>query len=331
MSGQSRFRLLTTSFSCLAIAFAATCFDFGQDYTAQEYDEYQRAVEGGPDALVAWYTANPDSALREYVVPKFIEWVRTQVGEGDYRQAIATGETFLSKIDGEHVDMLQLTTYSAYNAGLWDKAARYGEKVYQAKPETPDVLEILANSYLRLRDTPKTVEYGEVFCAEASPEKCCFFYPVIAGYYAERKEWAKAETYARKVIEAVDAAKQPAGISEEEWSKYAGDSKADAISIMGKGAYERQAWQSAQSAYKDLLVLSAGNDERRAEAHFYIGMTHWRLEEFTPAMIALAQGSQLKGATMAKHCRVQLEVLYRATHNGSLAGLDVLLEEHPPD
>jgi tetratricopeptide (TPR) repeat protein len=331
MSRQSCFHLLSCLLLGLAVAMAATGSGFGQGYTAPEYDEYQRAVEGGPDTLLEWYKSHPDSMLREYAVPKFIEWVRTDAGEGKFQEAVATGEKFLAEIDSSHFGMLNLTTYSAYNSGQWGKATRYAEKVYQAKPETPEILKILSNSYLRLSDIPRTVEYGEKFCAEASPGDCFAFYPVIAGYYAERKQWPQADSYARKVLGTLETVKQPQGVSEDQWSAYTAKSRADANSIIGKAAFERKAWTSAQGAYQKLLRLSSGDSGRKAEAYFYIGMTHWRLEEFTPAMVAFAKGAQLNGGNMVKLCDEQLQVLYRATHNGSLAGLDVFLEEHPPD
>lgn len=331
MSRQPCFRLLNSSLLFLTIALAATCSGFGQGYTAREYDEYQRAVEGGTDALIEWYKANPESALREYAVPKFVEWARAQAGEGEYRQAVATGEKFLAEIDGEHLEMLNLTSHSAYQGKMWETAARYGEEIYQTEPETPDILKILAFSYLQLSDISKTVEYGGKFCTQASLGDCYAFYPVIAGYYAERKEWSQADSYAGKVLEALDTVDQPQGVSEGQWGAYITKGKADANSIIGKAAYERKAWKSAQSAYQRLLRLSSGDNGRKAEAYFYIGMTHWRLEEFTPAMVALAQGAQLDGGNMVRLCDGQLKVLYRATHNGSLAGLDVFLEEHPPD
>ncbi|MFZ0429863.1 MAG: hypothetical protein WAO20_17230 [Acidobacteriota bacterium] len=331
MFRQPFFRLFNRACLQVVLVLATTGVGLGQGYTAPEYDEYLRAVEAGPDALIEWYKTHPDSTLREYVAPKVNEWAQAQAGEGNYKEAVEIGEKFLGGIDGEQVEMLKLTTYWAFNSQQWAKATRYGEKVYQAAPETADLLKILAYSYRQLSDLPKTVEYGEKFCAEASPADCYSFYPVIAGYYVENKEWAQADSYARKVIDALETVERPEGMSEEAWSQYVADRRIDAHSIIGKAAYEREDWKTALAAYGKLLQLSVGDRERRAEAYFFIGMAHWRLEEFTPAMEALARCTLLEGTTMQKHCRSQLEVLYRATHNGSLAGLEEFLEDHPPD
>lgn len=331
MTKQSFFRSMNRGCLLLSAVLAMTFSGLGQDYTIEEYNEYQDALADGPDALITWAKANPESALLEYVKPTFIGWAKEHAEKGEYQQAIEVGEKYMAELDGDVFELLYLTTWSAYSAGQFDKAAEYGERVYQQKPETPEILTILANSFLKLSDTAKTIEYGEKYCAEADPKDCYGFFPVIARHYFEEKDYAKADAYAKKVLEAFEAVDQPAAVPAEQWNEYVTEEKSVAYAIIGRAAYERNAWKAAQSAYQKVLETTPrANKGRRTEAYYYIGMANWKQEQIRPAMEIFSKGSQIEGGEMAKYCRQQLEHLYKATHNGSLAGLDEFMEKHRP-
>jgi hypothetical protein len=50
------------------------------------------------------------------------------------------------------------------------------------------------------------------------------------------------------------------------------------------------------------------------------------MEQIDSAMEAFARGSKMTGTPYAEPCRNELEKLYKATHNGSLAGLEEYLD-----
>ena len=63
-----------------------------------------------------------------------------------------------------------------------------------------------------------------------------------------------------------------------------------------------------------------------AEGYFYTGVARWNRELIDAAMESFAKGSFLQGTPHAEPCRKELEKLYKATHNGSLAGFEEYLD-----
>ena len=60
-------------------------------------------------------------------------------------------------------------------------------------------------------------------------------------------------------------------------------------------------------------------------------MANWRQQKSDDAMQALAKGSVQRGAPHAEQCRHYLELLYRSTHNDSLAGIDEFVDRVTPN
>lgn len=310
----------------LGIFVLAGGFSFAQDYTIEEYNEYQKAIEEGADAIIAFIKAHPESSLKEYAVGAYLQRLQGYIEQGQHEKVVAEGEKFLQEVDPERFEVFYMVAWSAFYSQQFAKAAEYGEKAYQIKPDAPQLEPILARSYLSTGKTEEAVAFAEKFCTNLEPKECYDLLPVMTRHYAAQKDWEKAAAYARKTIQALDSVETPQGVSDTEWRKFVNEEKAAACAVLGRLAFERKQWSSAEKNYATALKLNPGNKMLAAESHYYIGMARWSMEQIDPAMVAFARCTVLEGTPHSEPCRKQLETLYRATHNGSLAGLDEFLE-----
>jgi tetratricopeptide (TPR) repeat protein len=306
---------------------------FAQDYTIEEYNAYQKAVDDGEDAMIGFLQEHPQSSLNEYVVGAYLQKLNEYREKQQWDKAYQEGKKFLDKVDTKIVPednqnrslILTMTTWAAYNSKHYAEAAAYGSQVYATKPDTENLVMIMARSYLYAGDLPNTVKYGEKYCATVEPENCFDILPTLMRYYADQKSWSTASKYAKQTIDALAKAPKPATVEESEWRKYTNEQKSVAYSIIGRSAFENKNWANSEKSYSSALNL-APNSDLRAEAHYYIGMSRWNQKQIDPAMDAFAKGVAQGNTPYRATCQKQLEKLYRATHNGSLAGLDELLE-----
>jgi len=297
-----------------------------QDYTIEEYNQYQKAVEEGPDAIIAFIKEHPESSLNEYAVGAYIQRLQGYIEQGQHEQVIRDGEKFLQEIDPNRFEVIYMVFWSSFYSQQFDKAVEYGEKAYQIKPDAAQLPPMLARAYLSTGKTKEAVTYAEKFCNHVEPKECYDLLPVLTRHYAEAKEWETAAGYAEKTLQALDATEKPSQVSEQDWKAFVSGEKAAAYAVLGRLAFERKQWQNVEKHYASAMKLQPENKMLVAESHYYIGMSRWTQEKIDPAMNAFARCTVLEGTPYAEPCRKQLETLYRATHNGSLAGLEEFLE-----
>ncbi len=120
-------------------------------------------------------------------------------------------------------------------------------------------------------------------------------------------------------------ADRPPQTPEAQWNVYLNTERATAYTIIGREAAESKSWDAAISNYGKALKVSK-DPALHGEAYYYMGMGQWEKKQMDSAIEAFAKGSVQKDAPHAKHCRQYLETLYKSSHNGSLAGLDELIE-----
>jgi tetratricopeptide (TPR) repeat protein len=306
-------------------------FALGQEvqYTTAEYNAYQQAVAGGEDTIIEFIKAHPDSALKEYAVGAYQQLVKDYLDKGEQKKAAGAAEKYLKSVDGQSFQMAYIAAWSSFYSQQYKKAAVNAEKAFALKPDAPELKElvpVLARSYLNLGNHAKSLPHAEKYCATVSPKDCYDLLPGIMRHYAEKKSFAKASKYADLKIKAFDTVKRPAHVSETEWNKFANEEKSVGYAILGRHAAESRKWRTAEKNYIASRQLGPRNRARNAEGYFYIGMSRWNRELIDGAMQSFAKGSLLKGTPHSAPCRRELERLYKATHNGSLAGLEEYLD-----
>jgi tetratricopeptide (TPR) repeat protein len=297
-------------------------------YTPKEYDAFMKAVgEATPgkrmDAITTCMKTYPKSELTDYALSNYLKLMVEYRTQGKAREVASAGEKLLALKPG-NIQAILMTTEALYQTGKYAKAVQYGEKAYQAKPGAGMAF-MLATSYGLLKNGEKQVFYGEKACAQMQPKDCYQILGELTLIFAKKEQWSKAAGFAEKAIQGFDAAKKPAQTSGAEWNKYVADRKALAYGVLGRRAAERGRWRTASSNYQKAVGL-VSNPSLHAEAFYYIGIGHWKQNRINPAMKAFARGSVQRGAPHARHCRKQLEKLYKSTHNDSLAGVDEFIQ-----
>ena len=323
MSARSFWKRAFAPFLVLAVAHTVGL----AQYTTQEYAAYESAINADPakreDAIIEFIETNPRSTLVEYATSSYLQLMQEYQNQGEIQKVLSAGEKFVS-IRPDNFQTLFMTGYAAFSLRQFEKATKYAENAYAQNPDG-GIAFILAMSYLSLKNDDKVIEYEEKACAESAPPECVQLFGPLSRIYFGRKQWIEAAQYAKRSIEALDAAERPAQSPEREWNEYITKQKAAAYAIIGREAAERKSWEAVISNYGNVLRISE-DSALNSEAYYYTGRGQWEQKQMDSAMEAFAKGSIQRGAPHAKHCRQYLETLYKSSHNGSLAGLEEFVE-----
>ena len=281
-------------------------------YSPEEYEVYQSAVNAAPeereDKIIQFVAENPRSELVQYAASSYAELMQDYQGQGQNEKALNAGKRMLELLP-EDSNALYLTAVSAFQAQRFQEAVLYGEKAYSAN-STPGLAYVLANSFRPLKDYEKYAEYGLIACQGLEDVQCHNVALDLMRQFASQKKLSRAAKYAQQAIDGLDPSDH--------------QNRVDAYGVLGRNEFEDQDWSTSVANYQKVLSLSS-DATAQAAAYYYIGMSQWKLKDFDSAMQAFAKGS-IKKAPHSKHCRQQLEFMYKSTHNGSLAGLDDFLE-----
>ncbi len=298
-------------------------------YSAAEYNEYQKAITDGEDAILEWISTHPDSALKQYALGEYQKLVKGYLDAQKHKETVAAAEKFVENIDPNSFEMVFLAAWSSFYSQQYAKAATYSEKAFELKPDAPQLehlIPILARSYANLGEMNKSLPYTEKYCATVTPKDCYDLLPAVVRHYAEGKNWKSAAKYAQMTIEAFDAVEKPAQVSQSEWDNFVSEEKSVAYAVLGRNAAEGKKWSAVEQNYATSRQLNPKNRARSAEGYFYTGVARWNREMIDAAMASFAKGSFLEGTPHADPCKKELEKLYKATHNGSLAGFEEYLD-----
>jgi hypothetical protein len=289
-------------------------------YTKEEYEEYQKALaltdaKEKSAALLLFMKAHPNCKLNENAVANIPPLLSQLYQEKKMAELIPTAASYL-EIRPDDLLALGVMTEATYTTKDYANAAKYGEILYGKKP-TPQVAQLLAHSYMELKNDVKFASYAEKCLPEMNPKDGFYFSAKLSYYYAERKDLGKAALYCQKMVSAFGEGEMPAGYSAAQWNVEKGRSYA----IMGRNYYERKQNSQAVSAFNNSLKAYPQNDE----VYYYLGMSYWQLQDINTAMKNFAKAVAMN-KSYAKSARNYLEGLFKATHNGSLEGLEALLK-----
>ncbi len=308
----------------LLILFIAGGVAFGQGYTREEYNEYQKAVTDGTDAILAFVKTHPESTLNQYATGAYLKAMQEDLNAGKNEEVLAAGEKYMQELEADRYEVLLLSTYAAYNAKQYEKATLYGCKTYAVKADSALAM-ILAESYLGLDDVKSMVPWTDKACVEGSAGTCSSMFSYISGFYANEKDWENSAAYAKKVIGTLEGKAKPAQLTQGKINEML----SDAYSFVGRSAAEGKKWGAVKANYDTSVKYAPQNNSRKAEAIFWTGMAIWNQGQMQEAMDTFAKGcsSQFKDTPYSELCRKEVERLYKSTHNGSLAGFEEYLED----
>jgi len=215
-------------FAVLLLQISITGWAHSQQYTAEEFAAYERAINASrdirEDAIIEFVRSYPDN-LVEYAVGSYLQLMQEYQNAGQSRKVFLAGEKLLA-VQPNELNTLYMTAIGAYQLQKFDKAIVYGEQVYARKPNT-GLAFVLASSYGQLKNDDKQLEYGEAACSELVPKDCYQIHSAIA-----RIHLRKAAESARQALNGLNVADRPPQSPQNEWNSYLNHEKAAMRSIL---------------------------------------------------------------------------------------------------
>ena len=301
--------------------FSLLVLEGATQYSQEEYAVYQSAVNAPPekreDAIIQFIEENPKSALVEYAASEYAKLMQSYQGQGEFEKAVDAGKRMLELLPEDsdilsallHELIQKVISESAFQAQRFQEAILYGEKLYSVKP-TPRGAMFLAYSFRSLEDYEKYAEYGQIACQSLEAVNCHTLALDLMRRLDNQQEFGKAAKYAQQAIDGLDPSDHKNIVA--------------VYRVLGRNAFEEQAWSASIANFQKVVDVSS-DKTTQAGAHYYMGMSQWKLKIFDSAMQAFAKGSVNK-TSWQKPCLDKLEFMYKSSHNGSLAGLDEFLE-----
>jgi len=290
-----------------------------QEYTEEEYDAYDKAVNEPDlakraDALVDFMEKYPKSKLQPHIVAAYQNLSYELQNAQQWDKLLSLCERWLKYAP----DDLRTIAYNAEAAAKLDNTAKYVEyaqKIYAVKPSGLLASEI-AQAYKKSGDEAKYNEWIHKL----------FEYPEYAGdfklrmdyveKYAKEKNLGKAAEYAALALKSLAAAKKPEGTADAEWRKVTTAVKRVCNWTIAMNHYEDQQYPQAIKSLEEALKAEVFDG-----AFYYIGLSQWKMEQIEDATVSFAAAQLLKGE-FESQAKEHLENLYKALHNNTLIGID---------
>jgi tetratricopeptide (TPR) repeat protein len=258
---------------------------------------------------------HPETKILPYMQSFFVQTIADYEAAGQAAEAKALSEKMAQIFPDSPLIQAQ-AFQAAYQKGDHAKTIEIGEKIYAANPDQ-QVMIILAQSYIATNNTAKALEFSPKVVEAIGPKDGVYFLAWLAGYYAGQNDVPKAVAHYNKLLETFPSG-APQGWEQAQWN----NQKATAYALRGGVAYDAKDYEGAIREYSESLKYFPHNDT----AYFFIGLSHWRLQQMEQAEEAFAKAVVLNKATSAK-AKEYLEQIYKPRHSDSLEGLDALLQK----
>lgn len=327
LSGSARAGFLLIAFTVGALAF----FSPGQkalaqdpatvQYSPEEYSAYQ-AITGEADPtkkmelILNFFKTYPKSSLTPHVTSDFNTTLKNLQDAHKWSQSITVGRQFLTVVpDDAYTIALVATAYAETKD--YRNFVVFGEEIYKKNP-SGNLAYSIAKAYQSLGNNSKLAEWAEKTVAKL-PENHEMMLE-LAKIYVDANRGAEADKYAKQCLKVVQAAAKPEQSNEKDWTAYKNYAQMMCYYIIGKVAYDRQSWAQAVTNLELHLKFNARNDM----AYYYLGQSYWQTRNASMALKNFAKASLL-GGNAAGPAKLQLENMWKASHQGSLAGLDKVI------
>ncbi|MGA2264094.1 MAG: hypothetical protein ABSH28_22005 [Acidobacteriota bacterium] len=287
-------------------------------YTVEEYNAYQ-AITGESDPtkkmelITKFFKDYPKSTLKANIVPDFQEALKNLGDAKKWTLVITLGKQFLAIVpDDAYTIALVADAYSGTKN--YQQFVVFGEEVYKINP-SGNLAYAMAKAYEELKNNTKFIEWGEKTIAKL-PDNYEIMLEMAIIYHDNQRN-AEAEKYAKQCLKVIQATKKPEQMAEKDWIAYTDHAYQACYFIIGSIAYLKQDYVNAIPNLENTLKYNARNDT----AYYYLGLSYWQARNTTLALKNFAKAMLLNGRTAAP-AKVQLENLWKQTHQMSLVGLD---------
>ena len=290
-----------------------------QEYTEEEYDAYEKAVNEPdlakrPAALIAFMEKYPKSKLRQYIVFAYESLLFEYQKAGDYQKLMPLAEQWLKYFPND-LKLIAYITESAQKLGDNAKVIEYGQKVYAQRPSA-QLAFLIYQTYQKMKNTAKQEEWGLKLLEYPEFNDNFEIRMQYVIKYVNEKNLLKAAEYAQMTLKSVDFAKKPEATPNGDWNKAVTFVRKTCHDIIGMSLYERGRYDEAiQELHKALAV------EMYDAAWYWIAFAQWKKQDLEDAYQSFATAELLKGDYQAR-AKENCERLYKELHNGNLTGID---------
>lgn len=194
----------------------------------------------------------------------------------------------------DSISYVEQSTYSAaYQTKEPAKRAAFLVRFAQAFPAStyagPAVV-VAAATYQQAQQIPKMLEVANGALARDPGNTGVLV--LLADYYGEKGEQLdKAEAYAKKAVTVLDAAKRPAGVTDEEWQQQNGLQKGLALSALGQVNLQRKNEGPAVENFKAAAPLLKGDPFSYSRNQYRLAFAYANLKRPADARAAFTEAA----------------------------------------
>ncbi len=269
--------------------------EYGDKLFALDPDSFQNAMnmiraasEKGDAERVVAYGEKAQGILKRYKESPAPEGTPPPVWDEQ------KGKTLESNKEG--VAYIQQAVYNgALRAPDAGKRAALLTRFAQIFPDSPyanQALGVAAASYQQAQNAPKMLEVANGLLAK-DPNNLGMLL-LLSDYYCDKTDQlAKAESYAKKAISALDGAPKPEGVTDEQWAQQKGLQKGLALSSLGQVNIEKKDNAQAVTNLKAAAPLLKPDDGSYARNQYRLGFALLNLKKNAEAKEALTQAASV--------------------------------------
>jgi tetratricopeptide (TPR) repeat protein len=189
----------------------------------------------------------------------------------------------------------QLTFDGAYRTADAGKRAGLMVRFAQLFPDSQfagQALGVAAASYRQTQNSTKMLEVANGLLAKDAQNVGMLI--LLADYYSEKGEQLdKAETYAKKSIAILEAAKKPEGVTEEQWKQQNGLQKGLALSALGQVNIQKKDNAQAVDNFKAAAPLLKTDEGSYARNQYRLGFALLNLKRVPEGKAALSEAAAI--------------------------------------
>ena len=327
LSGSTRLNFLLIAFIFgFLLCFGPSRNALAQDpatpqYSPEEYSAYQAITgESDPakktDLILNFFKTYPKSTLAQHITADFNAMLKSLQDGNRWSQSITVGRQFLTVVPEDNYTIALVANAYAETKD-YKNFVVFGEEVYKKSP-SGNLAYSLAKAYQSLGNNAKLAEWAEKTVAKLPDSHEMLL--ELAKIYVDANRSAEADKYAKQCLKVIQAAAKPEQSSEKDWTAYKNYSQMMCYYIIGKVAYDKQSYAQAVSNLEQHIKLNARNDM----AYYMLGESYWQTRNATLALKNYAKASLL-GGNAAGPAKQKLEMMWKASHQGSLTGLDKVI------
>ena len=189
----------------------------------------------------------------------------------------------------------QLLFDAAYRTADGTKRAGLLVRFAQLFPDSPfatQALGVAAASYRQTQNTAKMLEVANGILAKDADNLGMLL--LLADYYSEKGEQLdKAESYAKKSVALLGAAKKPDGVTEEQWKQQSGLQRGLALSALGQVNIQKKNNAEAVENFKAGAPLLKSDEGSYARNQYRLGFALLNLKRVPEAKAAFTDAASV--------------------------------------